>query len=444
MRVTVHGCGRVGLVAAACFAEAGGHIVCVDREQSLVEHLRAGRLHFHEPGLAELVSKGLKAGNLEFTSDPRLGIEHGDAQFIAVGTPPGDDLVQVHAVVDAVAQHMQGYRLVVCKSTVPVGTCARMATRIAGRLAERGVEHGFDVVSNPEFLSGGTGLADFKAARRIILGTDSDRAIDYLSRLYQPFLGDGCRLMVMDRESSELTKYAANAMLATRVTLMNELAALAECVGADIEQVRAGVGTDARIGPDYLRAGCGFGGSCLSKDTGELARIAAQHGRPTRVIEAVREVNERQKTLLCDKIQAHFGERLAGRRIALWGLSFKPGSDDMSEAPSLALIAFLLSKGASILAYDPVATEACKRLLGTRNGLDYAERALDALDGAHALAITTEWPEFAAFDPQVFRTRLSDAVIFDGRNLYDPDAMRRAGLLYFGVGRGGHAPVPRD
>ena len=331
---------------------------------------------------------------------------------------------------------MPGYRLVACKSTVPVGACAEVEKRIAAALAERGADHEFDVVSNPEFLKGGAAVSDFMHPERIILGTGSRRAIDHLSSLYAPFHRKRDRLKVMDRASAELTKYAANAMLATRISFMNELAGLAERVGADIEQVRAGVGADKRIGYNYLYAGCGYGGSCLPKDTAALAQTAREHGYRTQIVEAVTSVNERQKTLLGQKIQAHFGDTLAGRLIALWGLSFKPGTDDMRDAPSLALIEFLLSQGARVRAYDPVAAGRCKSLLGEREGLEYAASAREAADGADALAIVTEWPQFRSPDFVRLRETLGQPIIFDGRNLYSPDLMKDKGFRYFGVGRG--------
>ena len=440
MKITVHGCGYVGLVTGACFAETGVSVVCFDIDSGSVEQLSRGDLHIHEPGLEGLVRRNLDAGRLQFTSDIALAVEHGDAQFIAVSTPSegngAADLKQVFAVAESIAGHMPGYRLVVCKSTVPVGTCAGVEERISAGLAERGAACDFDVVSNPEFLKGGAAVSDFMHPERIILGTDSERAIHYLSNLYAPFHRKRDRLMVMDRTSAELTKYAANAMLATRISFINELAGLAERVGADIEQVRTGIGADKRIGYNYLYAGCGYGGSCLSKDTAALAQTAREHGYSTQIVEAVSRVNERQKALLSGKIKAFFGDSLAGRLIALWGLSFKPGSDDMREAPSLALIEYLLSQGARVRAFDPVAAERCAAVLGEREGMAYAESASEAAHGADALAIVTEWPQFRSPDFEELRGKLKEAVIFDGRNLYSPDAMRERGFRYFGVGRG--------
>ena len=440
MRITVHGCGYVGLVTGACFAETGVGVVCFDIDSGTVERLSEGDLHIHEPGLGELVRRNLAAGRLRFTSDIGDAVAHGDAQFIAVSTPPGGsgaaDLKQVFAAAESIAGHMPGDRLVVCKSTVPVGTCAAVEERISARLAERGVEHDFEVVSNPEFLKGGAAVADFMHPERIILGTESERAIEYLGRLYAPFHRKRDRLMVMGRASAELAKYAANAMLATRISFINELAGLAERVGADIEQIRNGIGADKRIGYNYLYAGCGYGGSCLSKDTAALARTAREHGFPAQIVEAVSRVNERQKTLLGGKIKAYFGDSLAGRLIAVWGLSFKPGSDDMREAPSLVLIEYLLAQGARMRAFDPVAAARCKRLLGEREGMEYARSASEAVEGADALAIVTEWPQFRSPDFGALREKLKEAVIFDGRNLYSPEAMRERGFRYFGVGRG--------
>ena len=440
MKITVHGCGYVGLVTGACFAETGVGVVCFDIDSGTVERLSEGDLHIHEPGLEELVRRNLAAGRLRLSSDIGDAVAHGDAQFIAVSTPPGGsgaaDLKQVFAAAESIAGHMPGDRLVVCKSTVPVGTCAAVEERISARLAERGVEHDFEVVSNPEFLKGGAAVADFMHPERIILGTESERAIEYLGRLYAPFHRKRDRLMVMGRASAELAKYAANAMLATRISFINELAGLAERVGADIEQIRNGIGADKRIGYNYLYAGCGYGGSCLSKDTTALAQTAREHGFPTQIVEAVSRVNERQKTLLGGKIKAYFGDSLAGRLIAVWGLSFKPGSDDMREAPSLVLIEYLLAQGARMRAFDPVAAARCKRLLGEREGMEYARSASEAVEGADALAIVTEWPQFRSPDFGALREKLKEAVIFDGRNLYSPEAMRERGFRYFGVGRG--------
>ena len=440
MNITVHGCGYVGLVTGACFAETGVSVICLDIDGAKVERLQRGELHIHEPGLDDLVRRNLDSGRLRFSTDVREGVERGETQFIAVSTPAGGngeaDLRQVFAVAGSIATHMPGYRLVACKSTVPVGTCAEVEKRIAAALAERGVDHEFDVVSNPEFLKGGAAVSDFMHPERIIVGTDSRRAIDRLSSLYAPFHRKRDRLLLMDRTSAELTKYAANAMLATRISFMNELAGLAERVGADIEQVRSGVGADKRIGYNYLYAGCGFGGSCLPKDTAALAQMAREHRCRAEIVEAVTSVNGRQKTLLGRKIQAHFGDTLAGRLIALWGLSFKPGTDDMRDAPSLVLIEFLLSQGARVRAYDPVAAERCKSLLGERDGLEYAASAGEAVDGADALAIATEWPQFRSPDFDRLRERLRQPVIFDGRNLYSPDLLKDKGFRYFGIGRG--------
>ena len=440
MKITVHGCGYVGLVTGACFAETGISVVCFDIDRATIEKLGRGEVHIHEPGLEDLVRRNLAADRLRFSADLKLAVEHGEAQFIAVSTPPGGDgaadLRQVFSVAESIADHMPGYRLVVCKSTVPVGTCARVEEGISARLAERGADFEFDVVSNPEFLKGGAAVSDFMQPERIILGTHSERAIETLSALYAPFHRKRDRLMVMDRASAELTKYAANAMLATRISFMNELAGLAERVGADIEEVRTGIGADKRIGYSYLYAGCGFGGSCLSKDTGALAHTARAYGYRTRIVEAVSRVNEKQKTLLGQKIKVFFGDTLAGRLIAVWGLSFKPGTDDMRAAPSLVLIDFLLSQGARVRAYDPVAVERCRALLGEREGMEYSGYASEAVDGADALVVVTEWPQFRSPDLDRLRDRLKAPIIFDGRNLYSPEIMREQGFRYFGMGRG--------
>lgn len=440
MKITVHGCGRAGLVTGACFAETGVGVVCCDADPGAVEQLSRGELHIHEPGLEDMVRRNLAAGRLRFTSNTGDAVKHGDAQFIAVSAPPGGNgavgLRQVFAAAESIAGHMPGYRLVVCISTVPVGACAAVEERISACLNERGVGYEFEVVSNPGFLKEGAAVSDFMHPDRVILGTESERAIEYLSNLYAPFLRQRGRLMLMDRTSAELTRCAASAMLATRISFINELAGLAERLGADIEQVRNGIGADRRIGYNCLYAGCGYGGSGLSRGAAALAQTAREHGCSTQIVEAVSRVNERQKALLGGKIKAYFGDSLAGRLIALWGLSFKPGSDGMREAPSLVLIEYLLSQGARVRAFDPVAAARCTKMLGGREGMEYADSAIEAVDGADALAIVTGWPQFRSPDFEELREKLKEAVIFDGRNLYSPHAMRKRGFRYFGVGRG--------
>jgi len=447
MRVTIFGSGYVGLVTGACLAETGNHVVCVDIDPGKVERLRQGEVPIHEPGLEPLVQRMTAAGRLEFTTDVAKGVAHGLFQFVAVGTPPDEDgsadLKHVLAVARSIAEHMKDYRIVVNKSTVPVGTADKVQVEIDRVLAERGVEIEFDVVSNPEFLKEGAAIADFMKPERIVIGTDNPRTTELLRALYEPYNRNHERILVMDVRSAELTKYAANAMLATRISFMNELANLAETVGADIEQVRVGIGSDPRIGFDFIYPGAGFGGSCFPKDIKALAATAKAQGLPADLLTAVERVNDRQKGVLFKKIRDYFRGDLKGRTIAVWGLAFKPNTDDMREASSRVLIEALWSKGCAVRAYDPEAAAEARRIYGQRDDFTIVGRAEEALEGADALAIVTEWREFRSPDFDVIRKSLKSAVIFDGRNLYDPELMRRAGIEYFAIGRGDSIALPK-
>jgi UDPglucose 6-dehydrogenase len=426
MRITIFGSGYVGLVSGACFADAGNRVLCVDIDARKIERLQRGEVPIHEPGLTALIERNTRAERLRFTTDAAAGIAHGEVILIAVGTPPDEDgsadLRHVLAVARTIGEHLDGYRIVVDKSTVPVGTADRVREAIAQALAARGVAHPFDVVSNPEFLKEGAAIADFMKPDRVVIGTDSPRAIETMRALYDPFTRNRDRLIVMDVRSAELTKYAANAMLATKISFINELAGIAERVGADIEKVRQGIGADSRIGYAFIYPGAGYGGSCFPKDVQALQRTAAQAGAGSRLLEAVEAVNAAQKQVLYRRIAAYFGGDLAGRTIALWGLAFKPNTDDMREAPSRVLMEALWEAGARVRAYDPVA-------MG------------EALEGADALAIATEWQEFRSPDFDLLRERLAAPVIFDGRNLYDPALMARLGVTYYGIGRGASVRV---
>ena len=440
MRLTLFGSGYVGLVSGTCFADAGNRVLCVDVDADKIARLQRGEIPIHEPGLAPMIERNVRAGRLRFTTDAAAGVAHGEVILIAVGTPPGEDgsadLRHVLAVARTIGAHLDGYRIVVDKSTVPVGTADRVRAEIAAALSARGVTHEFDVVSNPEFLKEGAAIGDFMKPDRVVVGTDSPRAIEVMRALYDPFTRNRERLIVMDARSAELTKYAANAMLATKISFINELAGIAEKVGADIEKVRQGIGSDARIGYAFIYPGAGYGGSCFPKDVQALQRTASQVGAPSRLIEAVQAVNADQKQLLFRRILAHFGGSVAGRTIALWGLAFKPNTDDMREAPSRVLMEALWQAGARVRAYDPVAMGEAKRLYGERPDLTLCAHAPDTLDGADALAIVTEWQEFRSPDFDLLKEKLAAPVVFDGRNLYDPALMARRGFTYYAIGRG--------
>jgi len=440
MRVTIFGSGYVGLVTGACLADAGNHVVCVDVDVAKIERLNRGEVPIHEPGLDALIKRNAEAGRLEFTTDAVKGVEHGLFQVIAVGTPPGEDgsadLRYVITVARTIATHMSRYCIVITKSTVPVGTADKVHAEIDRTLAVRGAKVEFDVVSNPEFLKEGAAISDFMKPDRVVIGTDNPRTTELMRALYEPFIRNHDRLIVMDIRSSELTKYAANAMLATKISFMNELANIAERVGADIEKVRIGIGSDPRIGYSFIYPGTGYGGSCFPKDVQALIRSAHEAGHEPQILTAVESVNARQKQILFRKMQRHFTEGLKGRTLALWGLAFKPHTDDMREAPSRTLIELLLKEGARVHAYDPVATAEAQRLYEGTAGFTLARNAYEAASGADALAIVTEWQEFRSPDFERLRELLKSPVIFDGRNLYDPAMVSRFGLTYYAVGRG--------
>ena len=440
MQIAIYGSGYVGLVTAACLAEAGNRTLCVDIDEDRVARLQRGELTIHEPGLQGLLDRGLESGRLRFTADVASAVEFGLFQFIAVGTPPLEDgsadVRHVLSVARSIGRHMSEYRIVVDKSTVPVGTADRVRATVAHELATRGVDLEFDVIANPEFLKEGAAVEDFMKPDRIVIGTGNAKAAEALKALYEPFNRNCDRVIVMDSRSAELTKYAANAMLATRISFMNEMAGLAERLGADIESVRAGIGSDPRIGYGYIYPGCGFGGPCLPKDVRALVSSSAAEGHALELMQAVQRVNLRQRRLLFDRISGYFDGRLEGRTIALWGLSFKPNTDDMREAASRTLMKALWEAGCSVRAYDPVAMDAARRLYPDQPRLILCPSAEDAVKGADALAIATEWREFRSPDFRVLKSSLRSPVVFDGRNLYEPEQMRRMGFEYFGVGRG--------
>ncbi|MBE7426225.1 MAG: UDP-glucose/GDP-mannose dehydrogenase family protein [Ideonella sp.] len=440
MKITLVGSGYVGLVTGACLAEMGNHVVCLDVDAGKIALLQGGGVPIHEPGLEPLIQRNAAAGRLQFTTDTDAAVLHGTVIFIAVGTPPGEDgsadLRYVTQAARSIGQRMTDYKLIVDKSTVPVGTGDAVEATVRAALTERGVDVAFSVVSNPEFLKEGAAIEDFMKPDRVVVGSDDERAIHLMRALYAPFIRNRDRLLVMDRRSAELTKYAANAMLATRISFMNELANLAERIGADIELVRQGIGSDPRIGTQFLYPGCGYGGSCFPKDVKALMHTGQQSGLQLRVLGAVEAANERQKSVLVDKVVARFGADLTGRRFALWGLAFKPGTDDMREAPSIAVIQGLTERGASVAAYDPVAMAEARRHLADVKSLDYASSSDAALAGADALIIVTEWKEFRSPDFDALKATLRQPVIFDGRNLFDPRLVREMGLEYHGIGRG--------
>jgi len=439
MKVSIVGTGYVGLVTGACLADMGNDVLCLDLDAGKIAALQAGRIPIFEPGLEPIVRRNRDAGRLNFTTDVAAGVAHGELQMIAVGTPPDEDgsadLQHVIAAARAIGRLMTDYRVIVNKSTVPVGTADKVRKAVGEELAARGSSLQFSVVSNPEFLKEGAAVEDFMRPDRIIVGSDDERATETLRRLYAPFQRNRERFMAMGVHSAELTKYAANAMLATRISFMNELANLAERMGADIEEVRRGIGADPRIGFHFLYPGIGYGGSCFPKDVKALQRSAFEAGAPLELLAAVEGVNERQKHVLTTKIRARFGESLAGRCFALWGIAFKPNTDDLREAPSRVLIADLLDAGATVRAYDPAAGAAAARLYAGERRVAIVDSARAALKGADALAIVTEWQEFRSPDFNAIKAELRAPAIFDGRNLYEPAALRELGIEYHGVGR---------
>jgi UDPglucose 6-dehydrogenase len=438
MNVTIVGTGYVGLVTGACLADAGNSVFCLDLDEKKISLLQQGRIPIFEPGLEPIVRRNAAAGRLKFSTDVAAAAAHGELQVLAVGTPPGEDgsadLQHVLAAARAIGAHMQGYKVIATKSTVPVGTADRIRGVVQEELSRRKADLDFSVVSNPEFLKEGAAVEDFMRPDRVIVGTDDARATSLLRQLYAPFQRNHERIIVMSVRSAELTKYAANAMLATRISFMNEIANLAEAIGADVEEVRRGIGADPRIGYQFLYPGAGFGGSCFPKDVRALQKSAAEAGRPLHVLAAVEAVNDAQKHVLSRKIQARFGE-LKGRCFALWGLAFKANTDDMREAASLALISDLLKAGATVRAYDPAAGAEAKKALKDSKGIEVVGSAADALVGADALAVITEWQEFRSPDFRAIKAALKTPAIFDGRNLYDPRVVKAAGLEYFPIGR---------
>ena len=440
MKVTVFGIGYVGLVQAAVMAEVGHDVVCIDIDQEKVDKLKLGHIPIYEPGLTPLVTSNYEAGRVDFTTDAARGVEHGEVIFIAVGTPPDEDgsadLKYVLAVAETIATYMQSHKVVINKSTVPVGTADKVKAKIDATLLAADKSVTYDVVSNPEFLKEGAAVNDCMRPDRIILGTDSESAEKKLRELYSPFNRNHDKMIVMDVRSAELTKYAANCMLATKISFMNEMSNLAEIFGADIENVRRGIGSDPRIGYQFIYPGCGYGGSCFPKDVQALARSASAAGYTARVLEAVEEVNYAQKEKLFEYISRHFSGDLEGKTVALWGLSFKPNTDDMREASSRVLMEKLWNAGATVRAYDPEAMEETQRIYGSRKDLSLMGTKESALEGADFLVICTEWQSFKAPNFELIREKLSVPLIFDGRNLFEPQLMLEYGLLYYAIGRG--------
>ncbi|MEM5310980.1 UDP-glucose/GDP-mannose dehydrogenase family protein [Paraburkholderia sp. JHI869] len=451
MNLTIIGSGYVGLVTGACLADIGNDVFCLDVDERKIDLLNQGIVPIHEPGLKEIIERNVRARRLKFSTDVEAAVAHGDVQFIAVGTPPDEDgsadLQYVLAAARNIGRHMTGFKVVVDKSTVPVGTAALVHDAIASELRKRGESHMFSVVSNPEFLKEGAAVEDFARPDRIVLGCNDDvpgeRAKEVMKRLYAPFNRNHERTLYMDVHSAEFTKYAANAMLATRISFMNELANLADRVGADIEAVRRGVGSDPRIGYDFLYAGCGYGGSCFPKDVKALMRTAEDFGEPLQILRAVESVNEAQKQVLAQKIVTRFGSDLTGRTFGVWGLAFKPNTDDMREAPSRTLIAELLARGATVKAYDPVATAEAQRVLAIdlahapehQARLSFVSDAMEAAGDADAVVVATEWKVFKAPDFETLKSQLKMPIVFDGRNLYEPSALQELGIEYHAVGR---------
>jgi UDPglucose 6-dehydrogenase len=446
MKLTVIGTGYVGLVTGACFAEMGNDVLCVDVDQRKIDRIKNGDLPIFEPGLADIVARNVSGGRLHFTTDLKEGVRFGTIQFIAVGTPPDEDgsadMQHVLAAAHTIGEHMTDYKLVVDKSTVPVGTADAVRGAVTEALARRGVDVPFSVVSNPEFLKEGAAVEDFMRPDRIVVGVDDERAQYLMQALYAPFQRQRDKLVMMDIRSAELTKYAANAMLATRISFMNEMALLAEKLGADIEQVRRGIGSDPRIGSQFLYPGCGYGGSCFPKDVKALLHSAEGVGEPLHVLGAVERANERQKHVLVDRIVERFGEDLHGRLFALWGLAFKPDTDDLREAPSRVVVAALVRRGARVVAHDPVAMDEARRVFAMDAAqLEFAPTPNDALEGADALIIVTEWRHFRSPDFARMKQLLKQPVVFDGRNLFNPRTVRNAGIEYHPIGRSMNTPA---
>ncbi len=436
MKVAVVGTGYVGLVAGTCFADSGNEVVCVDVDVEKISKLRRGEIPIYEPGLEEMVKQNVREERLSFTTDIKPAVEQAQIIFIAVGTPPDEDgsadLKYVLAVARDIGKNMNGYKVIVNKSTVPIGTADKVRAEI-----RKHTQHDFAVVSNPEFLKEGAAIDDFTRPDRVVIGTTDERAIEIMRTLYAPFVRSGNPIIVMDERSAELTKYAANALLATKISFINEIANLCEQVGADVDMVRKGIGTDSRIGPYFIFPGTGYGGSCFPKDVQALVRTASDHGLPLAIVKAVEEVNERQKTILLGKIKSYFKGELRGRVFAMWGLAFKPKTDDMREAPAIAMINALNAEGAVVRGHDPEALKEAERIFKSRlkRDLFLFEKRYDALEGADALIIMTEWNAFREPDFHLIKETLKFPAIFDGRNLYDPKRMKKIGIDYFSIGR---------
>ncbi|PRY65761.1 UDPglucose 6-dehydrogenase [Vreelandella songnenensis] len=440
MKISIFGCGYVGLVTGACLADVGHEVVCVDVDKDRVSRLQAGEVMIFEPGLERLIRENQAAGRLNFTSDAAEAVKFGLLQFIAVGTPSDEDgsadLKYVLKVGETIGQHMDDYKIIVDKSTVPVGTAGKVERAVAVELEKRGLDLEFDVCSNPEFLKEGAAIEDFSRGSRIIVGTESERVKEAMRACYGPYNRQRDKLMFMGVRSAELTKYAANALLATKISFINEVANLAEHLGAEIEEVRNGIGSDPRIGYSFIYPGCGYGGSCFPKDVRALAHTAEEIGQPAHIIKAVEQVNTQQKNKLFEKLFQAFDGQLAGKTIAVWGLAFKPNTDDMREAPSRALIEALWDAGARVQAFDPEASDECRRIYGERDDLVLAEQRDDTLEGAHALVICTEWKAFRTVDFSRLSKTLLEPVVVDGRNLFHPETVKAAGLAYYAIGRG--------
>jgi UDPglucose 6-dehydrogenase len=445
MQITIFGSGYVGLVTGACMAEVGNHVICVDIDEDKIRRLNDGEVPIYEPGLDDYIERNVEAGRLEFTTDVERAVHHGLFQFIAVGTPPDEDgsadLQHVVAVARTIGETMNTYRVIVDKSTVPVGTADKVRETIRAALNDRGAELEFDVVSNPEFLKEGAAIEDFMKPDRIIVGTDNPRTSELLRALYEPFNRNHDRVITMDIRSAELTKYAANAMLATKISFMNELANIAERVGADIEKVRVGIGSDPRIGYQFIYPGAGYGGSCFPKDVRALARSAQDVSYDAVLLDSVEAVNNRQKLRLFEKISDYYEADLSGKIIAVWGLAFKPKTDDMREASSRTLMEALWDAGAEVRAYDPEAMTEARRIYGDHANLTLCDSAQEALEGADVLAIVTEWQEFRSPNFELLKSTLKDPVIFDGRNIYDPEILKLQGITYYAIGRSNASPI---
>ena len=436
MKIAVVGTGYVGLVTGTCFAEVGIEVTCIDIDQKKIDNLKQGILPIYEPGLEEMVNRNVGAGRLHFTTNLAEAVKDADVAFIAVGTPPGEDgsadLKYVLAVARGIGENLTDYCVIVTKSTVPVGTAAKVRAELEKALTKRNASVEFDVASNPEFLKEGAAIDDFLKPARIVVGISSERAEEVMRKLYKPFLLNGHPIIFMDIPSAEMTKYAANSMLATKISFMNDIANLCEIMGADVNMVRKGIGSDARIGTKFIYPGIGYGGSCFPKDVKALIKTAAENGYQMQVLQAVESVNEAQKEVLFDKVKKHFGNDLSGKKLAVWGLSFKPKTDDMREAPSLVIIEKLLAEGCTVSAYDPVAMEEAKHSLGDR--ITYAKDQFSTLVDADALLVVTEWPEFRSPSFEVVGKLLKQKVIFDGRNIYDPAELKELGFAYHCIG----------